>query len=811
MYNPIVKDLVLVGGGHSHVIVLKMLGMHPIPGVRLTLITDASDTPYSGMLPGHIAGFYNRDECHIDLRLLANFAQAQLYLDRVVGLDLTNNQVICAHRPAVSFDVLSIDIGSTPATISVPGAVDYAIPAKPVAQLLTYWEKVTQDFASSPQQVTKIAIVGGGVGGVELALSMEANLHRLISQGVGGGGKEGRREGGKEGKREGGKEGRSEGVKEGRSRENWEIHLFQRHPQLMPNNHKLVRRQIQKIFQERHIQIHLGENVIQIEAQVNNQKFSPSSTKEDAFSLLQVKCESGFTGEYTHIFWVTQASAPPWLQASGLKTDPQGFILVDDTLQSVSHPQIFAAGDIATMVNHPRPKAGVFAVRQGKPLFVNLQRLFLGKSLQPYIPQKQYLSLIGTGNGKAMATRGIFTLPPHKFIWHWKDWIDRRFMEKFRNFPQMHGNQKIVPIQNKQRMIYSPQSTSTIQNRQRIIQNSIMPCAGCGSKVGSTVLKKVLQRIQPAQGIGDNQQDIMIGLDAGDDGAVIQVTGNQVLVQTIDYFRTLINDPYIFGKIAANHCLSDIFAMGATPHSALAIATIPYGTPSKVEETLYQLLSGAVQVLNQAGASLIGGHTTEDTDIGFGLSCNGFADAHKLLRKGGMAPGDVLILTKSLGTGTLFAAQMRQMAKGRWIDEAVASMLLSNQLAAECLLQYGASACTDVTGFGLLGHLLEMVQASGVGVELQLENLPILTGARETIAQGIFSSLHPENLQASRYISNRESVSHHPHYSLLFDPQTAGGLLASVPPDKASDCITQLKALGYRDSCAIARIIPLEL
>ncbi|MDJ0620517.1 MAG: selenide, water dikinase SelD [Calothrix sp. MO_192.B10] len=768
MYSPIFKDLVLIGGGHSHAIVLKMLGMHPIPGVRLTLITDASDTPYSGMLPGHIAGFYNRDECHIDLRSLANFAQAQLYIDRVVGLDLTNNKVICASRPEVSFDVLSIDIGSTPATISVPGAAEYAIPAKPVPQLLTYWEQLTNNVTKNPQEAVKIAIVGGGVGGVELALSMQAHLHRIISQGA------------------------------WRSGGNLDIHLFQRHSQLMPNNHQLVRRQIQTILQERHIQVHRGENVIQIEPQGKS------------IAGLQLKCESGFTGEYTHIFWVTQASAPPWLQASGLKTDPQGFILVDDTLQSLSHPHIFAAGDIATMVNHPRPKAGVFAVRQGKPLFTNLRKFLLGKSLEPYTPQKQYLSLIGTGDGKAIATRGMFTLPPHQLIWFWKDWIDRRFMERLRNFPQMQSNKKTVSIQNPSWKVCSTEGTFATQlSAKSKIPNSIMPCAGCGSKVGSTVLTRVLQRIQPTQGIISNQQDIIVGLDVADDAAVIKVTGDQVLVQTIDYFRALLNDPYIFGQIATNHCLSDIFAMGAIPHSALAIATISYGIPSKVEETLYQLLSGAVQVLNQTGASLIGGHTTEGAEIVFGLSCNGFADADKLLRKDGMEPGDVLILTKALGTGTLFAADMRRQAKARWIDGAVESMLLSNQLGAKCLLQYGASACTDVTGFGLLGHLLEMVQASGVGVELQLEHIPVLTGARETIAQGIFSSLHPENLQASQYISNLESVSCHPHYPLLFDPQTSGGLLASVPADKADDCIAQLKALGYGDSCAIAHVIPL--
>jgi selenide,water dikinase len=139
--HPIVKDIVLVGGGHSHAIALLMFGMKPLPGVRLTLITDTSHTPYSGMLPGHIAGFYSFDECHIDLRRLAQFAQAQLYLDTAVGLDLENNKVLCANRPPVTFDYLSIDIGSTPERLSVPSAAEHAIPAKPVLQFLKGWKK----------------------------------------------------------------------------------------------------------------------------------------------------------------------------------------------------------------------------------------------------------------------------------------------------------------------------------------------------------------------------------------------------------------------------------------------------------------------------------------------------------------------------------------------------------------------------------------------------------------------------------------------------------------------------------------------
>ncbi|MFN6530343.1 FAD-dependent oxidoreductase [Nostoc sp. ChiSLP03a] len=386
-----VKNLVLIGGGHSHAIVINMFGIKPLTGVRLILITTASETAYSGMLPGHIAGFYSHNECHIDLQPLANFAQVQLYIDTVVALDLKNNKVLCDNGLAVDFDVLSIDIGSTPAILSVSGAAEYAIAAKPVSQLLEHWYELIEAVGKNPQEPISIAIVGGGAGGVELALSMQSRLHRILDETQ-------------------------------QPIQNLEIHLFQRGQELMPNYHQSVRHQLQQILTDRGIKLHLGETVCKIAPKTQNK----------AKEIFEIKCESGLIVECNKIFWVTQASAPEWLKNAGLGTDEQGFILVEDTLQSHTHPQVFASGDIATMVNHPRPKAGVFAVRQGKPLFENLQRILLGKSLKPYKPQKQYLSLIGTGDKRAIATRGIFTLPPHKLLWHYKDWIDRRFMERFR-------------------------------------------------------------------------------------------------------------------------------------------------------------------------------------------------------------------------------------------------------------------------------------------------------------------------------------------------------------------------------------------
>ena len=334
-----------------------------------------------------------------------------------------------------------------------------------------------------------------------------------------------------------------------------------------------------------------------------------------------------------------------------------------------------------------------------------------------------------------------------------------------------------------------------------------MYCSGCGSKVGGNVLERVLHKVREKEiVVRGEDKDIIIGLDASDDAAVVKVPTGKVMVQTIDYFTSLVNDPYIFGQISVNHCLSDIFAMGAIPKSVLALATIPYGKSSTVEETLFQLLSGAVKQLNQARVSLIGGHTIQGHKLAFGLSCNGLADEDKLLRKGGMQCGDVLILTKELGTGVLFAGEMRFQVKGSWIDNAIKSMLLSNQAAAECFLEYGATACTDITGFGLIGHLSEMVKASQIGVELRVNDIPVLDGAREVSAKGIFSSLYPENLKASSYIINSQNFEFHANYPLMYDPQTSGGLLASVSRENGDRTVKRLKDLGYSEARIIGTV-----
>ncbi|MCT7954296.1 FAD-dependent oxidoreductase [Laspinema palackyanum] len=378
------KHLVLIGGGHSHAIALREFAKTPLPEIRITLISDVLQTPYSGMLPGYLAGFYTFEEAHIDLRPLAHLAQAEFYCDRAIGLDLHQNQVLCANRPPIPFDVLSIDIGSTPATLNVPGAATYAIPAKPVPKLLESWNQFREQVLQSPQQIRNLAIVGGGAGGVELTLSIQAHLNKILEQ---------------------------------KYHKNIEYHLFHRSSHILSSHSRYAASTLTQIMQHRGIHLHLNQTVTRLEKQASER--------------LKLDCESGLTLDCDQVFWVTQATAPDWISGSGLSTDNRGFIQVNDHLQSISHSSIFASGDIATLLNNPRPKAGVFAVRQGKPLFENLCRSLENKPLISYHPQQQFLTLIGTGTGKAVASRGKFGLGPLRLIWTWKDWIDRRFMEQF--------------------------------------------------------------------------------------------------------------------------------------------------------------------------------------------------------------------------------------------------------------------------------------------------------------------------------------------------------------------------------------------
>jgi selenide,water dikinase len=734
--QPIVKDVVLVGAGHSHVTVLRRFGMHPLPGVRFTLISREVHTPYSGMLPGLIAGHYGFDDAHIDTGPLTRFAGARLFQDEAVDLDLAGRRVICRHRPPVPYDLLSLNIGSRPNTGDVPGADEHAIPVKPIDGFLSRFEAL-ESRVLARKGVSRIALVGAGAGGVELLLSVEHRLRRDVSRA-------------------------------GFDPSGLSFALID-FDDILPTFPARFRARFRSILAARGIAVITGTPVTQVEAG-------------------RLLLDGHAPVEADEILWTTQAAPARWLAGTGLPLDARGFLKVEDSLQVVGHADVFAAGDTIAFAARELPKSGVYAVRAGPVLAENIRRSLTGRTLRPYRPQREALYLVSTGERCAIGTRNGVVVEG-AWVWRWKDWIDRRFMRKFNVLPEMAETRT--------------QTSSPLADKEALKEISAlaMRCGGCGAKVGATVLSRALGAIEPA-----TRADVVVGLDAPDDAALVDTGGDKLSLQTVDYFRAIVDDPYLLGKIAANHSLGDVYAMGGEPQSALAIATIPFGLEAKVEADLTAMMAGANEVLRAAGCALVGGHTSEGAELALGFAVNGLVPRAAALRKGGLQPGNALILTKPIGTGTLLAADMRGKAKARWVMAAIAQMLRSNGPAAAILRRHGVRAATDVTGFGLIGHLVEMVRASDVDVTLAIERVPLLDGTKETVALGIFSSLQPQNVRLRRAIRDLEAAGKHPLYPLLFDPQTAGGLLAAVPLGEAERCVTALRAAGYPEAAVIGLV-----
>lgn len=744
--SPIVKHLVLIGGGHSHLSVLRQFGMKPIPGLALTLISREVVTPYSGSMPAFIAGDYSFDDMHIDLRPLAQFAGARLIQTEVQHIDLDQRIITFDDRPDLPFDLLSLNIGSRPKRDLIAGASEHALAVKPIDRFLESWETIKTEAVTAIQagKDYTLSIVGGGPASVELAFSMQVAINKAAQS--------------------------SANSKKGEKKEKGQLllriitadsHLLNLHNErgrqfaLL----ELTRRGIEVVLNAMVIQIDKGKVILADE----------STLDSDA------------------IIYATGASLPDWPFECGLQRSDDGFIEVGPSLQTSSHDFVFAAGDAATVKNEPRPKSGVYAVRQGKILAENLRRCATGRKLKTYFPQRQALALISMGNHEAIATRGKWFYSG-KQMWRLKDFIDRRFVEKFSRLPEMPAELDIA-------------SGLIDREAEQRLRNHAMRCAGCGAKVASSVLEEVLQELPDPSG-----EDVLTTPGGIEDASQVQLPDGRILLQSLDFIKAFTQDPWLFGMIATNHCLSDIFAMGVQPHSALAVAGLPFAEKKYAKQQLRELMLGCSRALQENDCKLIGGHSAEAEQLQFGLSVNGFAEKETILSKSNIKAGDVLILSKPLGSGTLLAADMRYRAKHSWIDSLYNSMLISNRDASQIFVRHGANACTDITGFGLFGHLLEMLNDAELGLRLNLDAIPAFDGALSTLEQGIISSLHKDNALNAARIDNKEAFAKRPRYPLLFDPQTAGGLLASVPESKADDCLQELQAAGLNDAAIIGSV-----
>ncbi len=715
-----VDHLLLVGGGHSHSLLLLRWAMSPHlrPSGMITLITRFSTTLYSSMVPGWIAGIYSRDQVEVNLRDLASKSGVGFILAEVKGLDLAQNAVLFQNRPSIHFSRISLDVGSDTIDNSeifrAKGDIK-CMAIKPLEKSLAWIE--SQDDKAFLSDDIPFTVVGSGLAAIEIAFAL---------------------------------------------RKRWPDRLLY----LQCNDDK-----------------HL-------------------SYVSRALSNVSISFLKPFEPIKGPALLCTGSKAPRWLSDCGMPVDSAGRIRTQRTLQVVGYPQVFASGDCGVVDQDPRPAAGVWAVRAAKSLARNLERSSKNKSLVNWYPQKKALQLLSGylpgGSSVSWAIRDNLILGPHPLLWKLKEWIDFRFIAKFRLLPEMS---QISPRSETQQF-----------------------CRGCAAKVSAKTLRDGLLEVDLAELAGNP-----------DDAVLVDCAGSgEKFFQSVDGFPALVSDPWLNGRISALHACSDLWACGIRVDSAQALITLPVIDDQWQKELLVQTLAGIKSALEQQGACLIGGHTFESRNIDLepkslsvqvSLSVNGKLSKENVpWAKGGMQVGDALLISRPLGIGVLFAAAMTGDVKPVDLDFALCQLTESQHILLDELLsiqQYKDSdchinACTDITGFGLIGHLEEMLLSSNnarkingkdpLGIKLQAELIPSIPGSINLFERGFCSTLAPQNrLALESLLPNENSPSliqlilgeidegsrrHQSILELIVDPQTCGPLLISCTEKFAQKILT---------------------
>ena len=650
--------VLLAGGGHTHALLLKRWVMRPEqrPQQSITLVNRKSTTLYSGMVPGLIAGVYERDELAIDLRQLCDQAGVAFVEAEITGLSIEQHHLNLRDRPALHFDWLSLDVGA----VSRPSAK--GIPIKPLEASLAFLE------SEDPCDLKSLRVIGAGAAGLEVVLALRRRWpHRALQ-------------------------------------------LQQRSGQLDPATQQVLQR----------ARITLIDN----------------DSPHNGPSLL-----------------CTGSHGPAWLATTGLPLDPNGRIYTDRCLRVEGHPSLFASGDCAVIRAAPRPASGVWAVRAGRPLAINLEASCQGKPLRPWHPQGRALQLIGSHKNAAWARWDRWGLGPSPVLWRLKESIDRTFMDGFRQPAPM-------------------------------ADTAPMACRGCAAKLPAQPLAAALDQA----GLGGQPED------------AARLDAHPELLQSMDGFPALVSDPWLNGRLTALHACSDIWACGATVSSAMATITVPMVSAKEQQELLAQTLAGIRSVLEEQGAKLIGGHTIESRSatpvpaslgVQVTLTVNGNSSQSPWL-KSGLRSDDVLLISRPLGTGVLFAGAMIGATKADYLDAALRGMACSQHKLLNQLepVRGDIHACTDITGFGLLGHLGEMLQCKPeLRVQLDGYAIPTYPGVRELFVDGHSSTLAPSNRADWRWLDGPVELQEPASadlLELLVDPQTCGPLLLACTCEAAA-------------------------
>ena len=675
------SSLVLVGAGHSNISLIRRFAMEPLDHVRLVVIHPDSTAPYSGMLPGYLAGQYSLDDLFIDIAALCKQAGAHLIRGSLERIDAETKTLHISHQASfdpktlsVHYDYAVLNTGAAPAK-SFPVSHPDCHYVKPIRNLLADLPRIDSVLSEAHRS---LVIVGGGAAGIELAFAFRARFGAEVS-----------------------------------------ITLVSKHPIDRDQALKAGATRIRKALAIRTIT--LLEEVEVTEA-----------------TDVSVTLSTGASLKAHVVCIATPVTPPQWIEASGLASGDQ-FLTVDSNLRVVGCDGLYAAGDIINLTSQ-RGRSGVMAVRAGQYLAESLWRLIQGRSASPFRPQKNWLTLLNLGDGEAIGIKGVLSYQGQS-LFQLKDRIDRNFMARFK-FNAMNSQDE-------------------------------MRCEGCAAKLPGGTLTSIF---------GSQFED-----------GAITVHQGASRIRSVDALSYLINDPYLVGMLTMRHAVSDIWAMGARPTTALTVVAVERALSKRLEA---QELSHAVAGLQDAAmryeVDIIGGHSLALEQPMIAVAIEG--ECQTPMKKVGAKIGDEIWLTGPIGSGVLFAALASAHEVGSSIDQWLVSALRSLFDASQIAIREGVHAMTDVTGYGVAGHLKEMLHESEITVRWA-EHIHSFASVDACVAQGI---------QSTAYLDNRSyagAIGYGAPNPILFDPQTCGPLMIAAPSAIARKVIKQWSAIGLSPQC----------
>ena len=696
---PITNDLVLIGGGHSHLSVLMKLSKRPINGNRITLITNEIDTPYSGMIPGYIEGIYSWRDSHIDLYRLCLKLNVRFIHAEVERVSAYEKEIYFKDRPKIKFDVLSINTGIQSNNREIKGAAKYCLPVKPIS-------KLTNNFLNKITNFKSIAFIGGGAGSVELALAIKKRFLN-INQDI-------------------------------------KITIITGKRGLLSTFPQKTKLTSLKTLEKFKIDIIEYKRVLEVK---------PKQIILSDKSMLKID----------KAILSTNSMTPKWLAKSDILLTKDNYILVNKSFQT-NYKYVFASGDVIDFNNQNLKKAGVFAVRSGKPLAINIKQFILGKKLVEYKFNKNYLALIGTSKRSAIATKYNLTFNS-RFFFYLKKYIDQNFIKKFSDF-KIRKKFTLEALKTDVLNIF-------VKHKEKITdKNDIMQCKGCAAKVPLNALKQALPK-----DIVSTSED------------AVSVPGQPELYQTVDMISSIITDPFLLGKIAANHSISDMVSVNSKITSAMMILQLPLSKTEINSRDLEQVLLGANEIFKTIDCPLIGGHTMigkdKDPVIGFSILGQKQKKIKIMKNRRKIKTKDLLILTEKIGSGLIFAGINNYLIDSYFQIDVIKQMIKGNLNFGKISNQLNILSMTDITGFGLANHLLNLIKRdnSKTGLTIYPNKIPLFEGVNECLNKDIKSSLFKSNYDIAQkdiiYKRDKSKLD-----NILYDPQTVGGIAFIIPQEE---------------------------